>query len=57
MTDAVEPCMAYVAHADGVQNKFYVTMDWCRTKVFGRDTGGESDFLTAASLLTVTRQT
>ena len=32
-----------------VQNKFYVTLDWCKTKVFGRDTGGELERLAAAS--------
>ena len=26
-----------------VQNKFYVALDWCKTKVFGRDTGGKLD--------------
>jgi len=25
----------------GVQNKLCVTWDWCKTKMFGRDTGGE----------------
>lgn len=25
------------------QNKLCVTWDWCKTKMFGRDTGGEQD--------------